>query len=369
MKNIFLFLIIGALLCGCGEKVEPGTVHVSRPSVSGVETMEAAFVTVPQYYDTSATIKAENVTVIASRLMGAVTSVLVKEGQTVDQDQLLMTMDSSDTVQKMKAAEAAYQEAQNAMDAAKSSMELAETTFDRFQKLYNDKALSRQELDQAATKKTIAGHEYQRLQAMVTRAAAGIKEAQVFLDFASIRSPVKGVVIKKHIDLGSMASPGMPLLTVEDSSSLEIEARVAESHAQAMSVNKQVVIHIPSLDLQMEGRISEIVPTVDPISRTFLIKIAFDNQNLRPGLYAKISIPLGEKQVLALPENILVRKGQLTGVYAVDHNNIITYRLVRDGRHFDDKVEILSGLSIGETIISGGLDRVVDGGILQGESN
>jgi multidrug efflux pump subunit AcrA (membrane-fusion protein) len=77
-----------------------------------------------------------------------------------------------------------------------------------------------------------------------------------------------------------------------------------------------------------------------------------------------VSIPIGKKQALLVPKKAVVEKGQLTGVYTVNENSIIAYRLVRDGKSYGDRVEILSGLNPGDTVIVDGVEKAVDGGVV-----
>jgi multidrug efflux pump subunit AcrA (membrane-fusion protein) len=129
-----------------------------------------------------------------------------------------------------------------------------------------------------------------------------------------------------------------------------------------------VEVEISALNAKLQGKVSETIPAVDPRSRTFKVFIALPAaKNLHSGLYARVKIPVGHQEVLLVPAEAVVFKGQLTGVYTVDSNGVITYRLVRPGKKYDGNVEILAGLKPGETIISGNLSRVVDGAILQAE--
>lgn len=370
MKQLLaLFSLCIFCFCGgCRDEIAPGTVEVKRPPVTGVTTAEVLSTPVDAFYETSATVKAKTTTMVASKIMARITALHVKEGDTVTAGQLLLVLDDRDIIQKIQAARAAYEESVRALAAAKENRALADITYRRYENLYDEKALSQQELDQIATRKKVADQEYERLVQMVKRSKAGLAEAQVFGTYTQITAPVSGVVTKKNVDLGDMAAPGMPLLILEDPASFRLDAEVDEHLAGRLSAGGPVEILIPSLDEQVSGTIMEVVPAVDPRSRSFLVKIALPRQGLQSGLYAKARIPVGKKEVVLLPRNVVVEKGQLTGVYVVDQHNVVAYRLVKLGERYGDAVEILSGLKPHERVITTGLANAVDGGMLQGEA-
>jgi RND family efflux transporter MFP subunit len=360
-------LLLFALLyfTGCGEKVTPGHAPVKRPLVSGVSVITVAPSLVDEYSVASGTIKAASVSIIASRIMGAVTSLLVREGTAVQTGQQLLTIDDRDIQEKVKAAEAGYQEALKALDAASQNRELTDITYQRYKNMYDEKAISSQEMDQFATQKRVAGLEHERLQETVKRAAAGLAEAKISLSFTSITAPHQGIVTEKKIEVGSMAVPGQPLLTVENTASFQAEIAVEESLAGKLAVGTPVVVTLESVDRPLEARISQILPTVDPLSHTFTIKIVLNRAGLKSGLYVKATIPKGKKEMLLVPGTAIVEKGQLTGVYAVDDQGVITYRLIRIGRNYGGGSEILSGISRNDRIIVKGVEKAVDGGIME----
>ena len=113
------------------------------------------------------------------------------------------------------------------------------------------------------------------------------------------------------------------------------------------------------------GTIGEIIPAVDPATRTFLVKAYLKDPSLRSGLYAKIRIPEGKKQVLLIPAKAVVEKGLLTGVYVVDSQGVMTYRIIKTGQVFGDQVEVVSGIKPGERIAVAGLERAIDGGLVK----
>ena len=368
MKKITV-LILGILLIslgGCKDKIKPGTAKVDRPTVSGVSTMTVELTQAGRYHDATATVTAKSESMVASRIMGPVTELHAREGNRVTAGQLLLVIDSQDINKKVAAAEAGYRESLQALNAAEQNKLLAETTYKRFKNLYDENALTQQELDKVETQKKIAAIEFERIQEMVKRAEAGMAEARVFLGYQKVTSPVDGVVTEKFIDPGTMAMPGMRLFTIEDNSSYRLETDIDESLAGDISLGMVVDIEISSLRLKLQGEVSEIVPAIDPRSRTFLVFIAMEpHKNLRSGLYARAKFPVGQKELLLVPQRSVVNKGQLTGVYVVDENRLIIYRLLRTGKKIGNDVEILSGLKPGETIIIDNLAKVVDGAILQ----
>jgi RND family efflux transporter MFP subunit len=356
-------------LIGCNDKIEPGTATVQRPKISGVTTMEIGLDKTTLFHEATATVSAEVESTVSSRIMGPIAAIEVKEGDRVRAGQLLLVIDSADINNKVAAAEAAYREAVQALSAAEQNKLLAETTYSRFKNLYDERALSLQELDKIETQKKVAFIEYARTKEMVKRSEAGLAEAKVYLGFTKILSPVDGIVTAKYIDPGTMAMPGMRLLTVEDTSRYRLEAEIDERFAGQITPGIDVDVEISALRAKLQGKITETVPAVDAQSRTFKVFIALPaEKKLHSGLFARIKIPVGQQEIILIPVEALFSKGQLTGVYAVDINKIITYRLVRPGKEYGSKIEILAGLQPGDTIITENVSGIVDGSILQTEN-
>jgi RND family efflux transporter MFP subunit len=344
------FMAMAMFVAGCGEKVSPGTAAVERIPVSGVTIADIKPSQVDDYYETPGTVKARNIGVISSKIMGSITFIAVKEGEQVKKGQVLLTIDDRDVAEKVRAA-------QNAVASAQEQKKLADVTLGRYKKLYDEKALSRQEFDQVETQKNVAESEYERAKAI-------LREAEAIQGYARVRAPFAGVVTGKKIDTGSMAVPGMHLLTVEDTSAFLVEAAMDERLAAHIKPGIPVNVAIDSINRNMNGRISEVVPSIDPSTRTFVVKITVSGAGLKTGLYARVRIPNGRREALTVPASSIVEKGQLTGVYAVDAKGIVAYRLVRIGNNFGNSVEVLSGLVPGDRIIVAGLEKAVDGGIM-----
>ncbi len=344
--------IAGGVLAGCRDKA--GEERSTRPAVIGVTLSTLGATRIDDVYETSATVRSESTSIISSRVMGVVTSLKVREGETVKAGQLLLTIDDRDARERMNAASMA-------LEAAGQNRDLSEITWKRYQSLHEQKIIAKQEMDQVETRRNVANAEYERARAMA-------EEAKTFLGFTRITSPVNGVVTKKQIDAGSMASPGMPLLVIDALGDAYAEAAIDEGLSSKISAGMPADVEIASQNRHLKGTIREIMPDISPSTRTFIIKIDLPDKSLKSGLFARVRIPVGSRDVLLIPESAVVRKGQLTGVYVVDAKGIITYRLIKEGGSSGKGIEVLSGLKQNERIITSGVSRAIDGGIVRGEA-
>jgi RND family efflux transporter MFP subunit len=360
--GLSLAALLALPLWGCGEKTGPA--EVRRPEVTGVTVEAVETSEAPEFYEAQGTVRAKTSSAVSSRVMGSVKSVLVKEGDRVRKGQLLVVLDDRDIRARLKAAEEGYREAQGALESALAHRQLAEVTFGRYQSLYEQKALTEQEMDRIRTEKEVAQQAARRAEAALSRSRAGLEEAGAYLDFTRLKSPVNGVVTEKKIDAGSMAVPGQPLVVIEEPA-YRMDVNVDESRVESISKGSEVDVEIPSLDRSVKGKVAEAVPAVEPSSRTFVVKIDLRDGSLRSGLYGKARFPVGRRKALLVPAGAVVRKGQLIGVYSVGENGVLSYRLIRVGRTYGEMVEVLSGISDGDRIVVAGVEHAADGGILK----
>lgn len=343
--RLFLILILLLLLAACQEgSSKPAS---APPLLTGIPVSPVEMTSVQEYYETSGTVMAGTVSDIASRVMGTITALYVKEGDRVREGQLLLTIDDRDMLQRLKVA-------YKGLEAAREQRDLMAITAGRYEKLYAEKALTRQEMDEIATRQKVAQLEYDRARAMA-------EEARIMFSYARITAPIDGVITAKRVDVGATAVPGMPLLILENQNTFQVEIHVDEGLAGKLAPGMPVTIIIDALGLTKEGKIKKIVPAVDPLSRSFLVKVDLDASDLRTGLFARVRIPTDKKDRLVVPAASIVRRGQLTGVYAVDTQDFVAYRLIRAGKIYEQGVEVLSGLKPGERVVTAEVNRVTDG--------
>ena len=397
------FILIGcaaALFLSCGSKEEfsktapvPRKVKIEKVQASPVEDT----------YEAMGTVRSKTISVLSSKVLGRIVSIPVREGDRVKAGQLLVEIDDREMKAQLQKSQAGLKETQYALDemekairageaekkAADARLALASSTLDRFKGLFERRSVSSQEFDEVQTKNTAAKADAdqasERLQALLAKknqiiaridqAKADTANAEAFLSHTRILSPIDGIVTTKPADLGQMAAPGTHLLSVEDESHYRLEALVEESRISRIHLGDTVSVSIDALGQKpMAAQVSEIVPALDPASRSTIIKIdlrAPDSSTLfRSGLFGKARFNTGAKQVLTVPVQSVLERGQLTFVYVVDPAKIAHMRLIQTGKRYGDRVEILSGLSEGDQVVLEPLSAVKDGAAVEpGESS
>lgn len=207
------------------------------------------------------------------------------------------------------------------------------------------------------------------LRAQVRQAEANFAAARVALSYTTITAPFSGVVIKRHADPGAMAAPGAPLITLVDASGFRLESLVPESQLPGVHLGDTTQVSIDALGKTLTGRVSQIVPSADPASRTFIVKIGLPKvAGLSSGLFGRVKFTVGKTQGLFVPETALWRKESLVGVFVVEKNTAHK-RLVTVGKTADGKAEILSGLKGGETIVARDAERLTDGATVNADES
>ncbi len=367
-QRVAAILMLVFALTGCKEQAgSKNTAQTARPVINGVQTAKVSLAQVPIFYETVGTIKPEAAVTVAARVMGKVTGVKFKEGDTVKAGQLLVSIDDRQFRQQITAAEAALSQAQQGLSTVEKRRQLAEITYQRYKKLFDEKAISGQEIDEIKTKMQLAGLQYEMAAKAVTQAETGLVQARIVCGFASVHAPISGIIVKKMVETGNMAAPGQPLLTIDKNGPFHVDVEVDENRVKMLRKNMPVEVEIPSQGRRITGVVTTIVRAVDPRSRSYLVKVGVKARDLSSGLFVRVSVLSGSRQALVVPPSAIVNRGQLTGVYSVGARNVVTYRLIRVGSKSAAGVEVLSGLRDNDRVIVKGTDRAVDGGIMQKE--
>jgi RND family efflux transporter MFP subunit len=335
-----LVCISGCSNSDTAEKAQP-------PVVKGLTLQKLALVSVAEQFEVSGTVKAKNSAQLAARIAGTVSGVQAREGDRVRRGSLLVTLDALEST-------AGATGAAHAVAEALARKKLADVTYERFSRLFDEQAVTRQELDTRRAERDMADQ-------ALARAREAARGAAALAGYTRISAPISGIVTAKTVDPGSTVFPGMPLMTVEEEGAFRLEVAVPESLQGKVAVGASVPVSVDGINEGAVGTVVEIVPTVDPGSRTFIVKLDIPAKGMRSGRFGRALLPVGEKQGLLVPKTAVVERGQLTFVWVVDDGNIVRMRLVKPGAERTDRIEILSGLSAGERIVVGGIEKVTDG--------
>ena len=298
--------------------------------------------------------------------MGYVQQVSAQVGDRVRAGQVLVTLDAREMEEGVRGAEAglaevrsAIPEAESAVAAAKASLDLAQTTFTRIEDLAAKKSISNQEYDEASARVKAAQANYEmarsrraQIDPRLARAEQQVRSATIMRDYVGIAAPFSGIVTAKSVEPGNLATPGVPLLTIEQDGVYRLEASVDESRLPSARVGAPVEVALEGVDRKLNARVSEVVPAVDAASRSSIVKIDLPAlPQLRSGMFGRAFFPLGGRQVVVIPATALVERGQLQSVFVAEGGTART-RLVTTGQRTKDAVEVLSGLNAGEKIVT-----------------
>ncbi len=308
------------LLSACSEEV---TQQPAMPQTTQAKTMQVHRVQVPEHYTTSGAVASDHRVSISAQISGYIKAMHVREGDKVSAGQVLVQIDPTDAKQ-------AYLQ-------AKADLKDAEADLKRFQELAASGAVSSQKVDKAKLRYDVA--------------KANVVRAKNQLSYAEVRSPVDGVVVEKRLSIGDLASPGMPILSIEDPNSLLVSTYVSENYVSKIHEGDTVDITIESLHKTFEGTVRQVVQAADPVSHQFLVKVALQpSPDIHPGMFAQAGFRVGERSAILVPKHVLITHSGLNAVYIVDENGLAQYRLVRLGKAHGDQVEIVAGLRDGDTI-------------------
>lgn len=360
MKGIREVILVSAaaavLSAGCAGEGRQGSFEAAvekAPVLRNVEVGTVESLEVDVVRELAGSVGSASVSHISSRLMGQVLEVRAGEGDSVEKGALLVVLDGRELEAKVRQAE-------GALGQARAQFELASVTLGRYEKLLAEKAISHQEYDQVVAGERVAGQ-------AVAQAESAVEEARTWLAFTEIRSPVSGRVVSKKTDPGSMASPGMPILSIEPEGGYRIELPVDVSLWNRIGAGTALQVAVEAAGFSGTVVVNEVVPTIDPASRTFIVRADLpDGRAFRSGQYVRAKVTVGARKAIAVPASALVRRGQLDGVYAVDpRSGNASFRIVRVGREFEGgRVEVLSGLTPGDLVVTGGTEHARDGAVI-----
>jgi len=354
MSNRFCSALL--LLAACSP-------HAPAPAPARVDAPTAIVATseMPITRSVAGSVRAATVSPLAAKVMGNVVAVHVREGDRVRAGQLLVEIDDREARAQSDAVERAVDGANAAVAAAEANASLAATNQQRFSALRVRGSVSPAEFDEVRAKATVANAELERARRAREQLVARRAEARVFADYTKVRAPIDGIVTARFVDPGSQAAPGMPLLTVEDDRAMRVETSAPED----LAVRVGDAVAIEAGGKRIAARVTRVVGAVDAASRSAIVQIDLPAEGrLRSGTFANVLFTTGARRAVSVPAAALQIRGALASVFVIGGDGIARLRFVTAGDAAGDRVEILSGLDAGETIVTA-LRNVRDGARLR----
>lgn len=306
-------------------------------------------------YVADGVVEALRQTVISAQVSGAIVALPVKAGDTVTAGQTLLRIDARAANQEANASHAQ-------VEAARAALAVAAKDFERQKQLFAKQYISQSSLDRAESV-------YQTSSAQARAQIAQASAVQTQSGFYSLSALYAGIVAEIPTNLGGMATPGSPLMTLYDPASLRVTANVPQARiaalAAAQAAGQPVMLEFPNMpEAQRWIRASKvtILPVADAVTHTVQVRLDLPagSRGLTPGMFARANLPMGVLSAnlksntdglrLYVPVKAVFRRAELTAVYVLNAQGQALLRQVKAGAVIGAEQEILSGVSSGEQV-------------------
>jgi RND family efflux transporter MFP subunit len=353
IKAAIVFVVVFSVALGSCSTVSDTKKEIAEAPVNvsvaipGIRSQQGIYI--------SGQVEAAETANISTRVMGYITKIQVKVGDTVQKGELLASISNDDMKAKKAQAEAQYTLAQSAFFNA-------EKDYQRFTELYQQQSASDKELENITL-------QYNSTRAQVETAKQMRNEIDAMLAYTNLRAPYNGVITQKLMDVGSIAAPGMPILVMEQSSGFHIRATVTERDIDKIKNGTSVKIVVKSNGKEFTGKVSEISQSSHFTGGQYQIKIYISNSQqtgIYTGMYVNLFIPVEDskeedKGNPLIPVTSVINRDQLTGIYTISNNQTALLRWVRLGKKIGNEVEVLSGLGADEKFITNANGKLYNG--------
>ncbi|WP_321495439.1 efflux RND transporter periplasmic adaptor subunit [uncultured Desulfobacter sp.] len=330
IRTHFIFVSVILLVWGVGVQAqEPFT---ALP-VAAVKTSTVIEQTVPTLVEAVGTLQAVERAAVAAKVTGTVAEVPVGLGSHVNKGDLLVKISAREIEARLNQAQARLNQAERNLSREETLLKKNATT--------------------AETVKT--------MQNQYSVAKAAVQETRTMLGYATITAPFSGVITEKNVQAGDLATPGVVLLRMENDQKLQAVCAIPESLVLQIQPGQTLIVTVPTAGLTINGKVAEVAPSADPVSRTAPVTIDLPySEKLRTGQFSRVKLPGQARTSLFVPDGAVLPKGQMERVF-VAKDNKAQLRLVRTGMRQDGLTEIVAGLNPGERVIYQNNEHLVDG--------
>jgi len=334
-KPTYFILLIFILFNGCQTK--KGNQETNEPAIPVVISR----VTKSSYakeIPLSGNIEGNKTVRLGFLVAGKVDFIAVNEGQFISKGELLSSIDPTN-----------YEIAKELADIQVNQVQ---DEYDRLKQMHDNKSLSESD--------------FAKISYGLQQAKAQQKLHTKNLADTKLYSPIEGVLLKKLCEVGEITGAGIPLFVVSDIRKIKVSAYIPENELHNIKLGQEARILITALNETFNGRIIEVGSAADAASRAFSVKIEVENPKklILPGMIAEVKIITGqESKLLEIPVVAVLHDfNNQSFVYVVDGSNGKAFkRNVSLGQVLNDKIEVISGVSENDSVVSGGQQKLVDG--------
>lgn len=349
-KHVVTLAIATFLISSCGSEDQKAIADNSQAINVKVRQVEEN--SNNPFLNVSGKIQAVSSADLSTRIMGYVNKVHVNVGDKVSKGQLLVSINNSDLQAKRAQINAGITEATAAFNNAKKD-------YDRFKNLFANASASQKEVDDMTAN-------FEMAKARLDAANQMKNEINAQFAYSNITAPFGGVITSKNIEIGDLANPGVPLISMETPGDFEVRAMVPETEISEIKTDAVVDVIIKSINKTIKGKVKEVSSSAKHSGGQYLVTIDLDQTetNVLSGMFATVQFPLERKvksELVLIPTEAIVTHGQLSGVYTVSQTNTAILRWLRLGRTFGDQVEVLSGLNSEEAYVLSSEGKLFNG--------
>lgn len=312
--------------------------HARADEPAPAASYAVAYRDVPDVISAEGVVEAVRQSTLAAQIAGQIVELRVNVGDNVKAGQVLARIDP-------RTAEQAVSGSQSQLAEAQAALANARRTFERNKQLFEQKFISKAALDQAEV-------DYKAAQARVGALQASAGQASTARTFTTITAPYSGVVAATPIEVGDMATPGRPLVTVFDPAHMRVIATLSQSSLRDVKLQMPVQVEVPAAKTRLTAKQVTLVPLADSRTHTARLRLELgDVAGLLPGQFARAYFTTGVARKLVIPERAVLRRSEVTAVYVLGPGGQMQLRQIRVGdASVDGFVEVLAGLRDGERI-------------------
>ena len=366
-------LCISLILTGCGDKPVQ-----EEEIIKPIQTLESSFESLQNSLSLSGNILPSETVKLSFKTPGVITQANFSEGEFVNAGQMMASIDTKEYNLQVQASSADYESSKMQIESeipakinqAKAQLDLTKVTYERISSLYEAGAATKAQLDEITAKKIADENTYKLAmeaeaiaKSKLEKAGAGLELSKTKLSDTTISSPIDGIVMKKLAQDGEVIGQGYPVVAIGKVKTVDAEIGVSDADIKDVEIGQKVQVYLYGLNKVFPGVIHEIGATADPLTRTFSVKVEIQNPDfeIRPGMVAKVKIPLSSTEGILVPLSSVITKseGQIVFVYDAK-TKTVSKKLVQTGKIVKDQIEIISGLSDKANVVIEGQFRLHD---------